>query len=289
MSGELIRECWRAFSCSIIGASHTVCQDASKHEEGADFVFAAVADGHGSVSCPFSADGAELAVEAACDVMKKLARELTLEQEPGLLKRMAIDRLSRDIVHGWRCRVAEKHKEKEREPLLNGEMDEAVFLKYGTTLLCAMVTKNFLLLSQLGDGDILLVNELGEVLSPIRKDERMLGNDTLSLCSKNAAANFRDYFLPHGELEKLPSLILLSTDGYANSFKSESGFQQAAVDFFRLIQDGGQTVLKNKMPEWLAETTRDGSGDDVSLALLYQEPKNSDGSATTDVTDAKTG
>ena len=84
------------------------------------------------------------------------------------------------------------------------------------------------------------------------------------------------------------ALVLMSTDGYANSFATEDGFQQAGLDCLQLIRTVPETVLREQLPAWLDETSREGSGDDMSLALLYRTSIVETGGEASNVADAQT-
>lgn len=288
MFGKLDREHWKVTAYSQIGASHSVCQDSSMSKIiGEDeAVIAALADGHGSASCPYSGTGARIAVEVACEVLGKFYVEIVKSSETDIssVKRLAEAMFPRDIVQKWRNRIESEYQKIEPDSV--EKMKDTDYIKFGTTLLCALVTPVHLLLMQLGDGDILLINEVGDISVPMQKDERMMGNDTLSLCSVNAAANFRHYYLRTDAIEKRLAMIFMSTDGFANSFESEEGYQQAGIDYYRLISSGQEEVISENMPAWLAETSREGSGDDISLAVLYRTPIALPGGDITDAPNA---
>lgn len=142
------------------------------------------------------------------------------------------------------------------------------FVAYGATLLvaCAMESEIFFL--QLGDGDFLTLDGTGTVSGVFPPDGKHMGNATTSLCLPNALEEFRYYRWRTG----LPKIILGSTDGYGNSFRSEADFHKALRDYARLIKDHGWEAVAGKLPEWLKETSEHGSGDDISVALLFSEP-----------------
>ncbi len=135
---------------------------------------------------------------------------------------------------------------------------------YGATLLAALVTETFLFLLQLGDGDIMLVSEIGEVTKPIAGDARLLANETTSLCTANAVNHFR---LQFRGVATPPALILLSTDGYANSFRTEAGFLQVGRDVWSIMRSEGIEKVKTSLKGWLDAATRTGSGDDITLVF----------------------
>ena len=83
---------------------------------------------------------------------------------------------------------------------------------------------------------------------------------------RNAWGEFKVRFQVIGE--NIPSLILLSTDGYANSFRSEDDFLKAGADFFELIRDEGKDYVQANLKGWLEETSVLGSGDDTTVVLV---------------------
>ncbi len=142
-------------------------------------------------------------------------------------------------------------------------------LAYGATLLSVLVANNCILYLQLGDGDILVVNDDGEVQRAIPKDDMLIGNETTSLCRKDA---WRDVRVAVQNIEeKPPAMILISTDGYANSFRDEAGFLKVGSDLLNLIREQGFEYVENELTTWLAEASSAGSGDDVTLVIACRQ------------------
>ena len=82
---------------------------------------------------------------------------------------------------------------------------------------------------------------------------------------------FRTYFQPTAA--HLPALIMLATDGYANSFASDKDFLLAAHDYLAIVRAAGrrsQATLRRELAEWLRATSAQGSGDDISVGIIYQ-------------------
>jgi len=77
---------------------------------------------------------------------------------------------------------------------------------------------------QLGDGDILAVDEGGTTRRPLPGDPALAGNRTTLLCAEDAWEDMR----VRVETE-MPALIALSTDGYANSFQTDADFLQIGL------------------------------------------------------------
>ncbi len=69
-----------------------------------------------------------------------------------------------------------------------------------------------------------------------------------------------------------PALVLITTDGYVNAFTSNAGFLKAATDILALGRSEGWDYVEKHLSQWLEEASMQGSGDDVTVALLV--PKN---------------
>ncbi|HVG20881.1 MAG TPA: protein phosphatase 2C domain-containing protein, partial [Blastocatellia bacterium] len=65
-----------------------------------------------------------------------------------------------------------------------------------------------------------------------------------------------------------PALILLSTDGYANSFVSEEAFLKVGKDLLEMARADGLEKVNANLEAWLSEASEGGSGDDVTLAVI---------------------
>jgi hypothetical protein len=148
------------------------------------------------------------------------------------------------------------------------EVVETPELAYGATLLAAGVTDRVMLYLQLGDGEILSVAANGTTTRPLPPDERLIANQTTSLCQPEAWRDFRSaWAIAPG----LPSLVLLSTDGYANSFRTDEDFLKIGQDYLEIIRQQGIASLAEELPSILTEATQQGSGDDITLAVLQDE------------------
>lgn len=224
-----------------------------------------VADGHGSERYSRSHIGAGLAVQEAAQLVEEFLRSQANVDNLSLIKHATEEWLPRAVVRRWSEAVFAHAK---TEPL----SDELDFLEaqssvaYGSTLLVAAVTERFIFYLQLGDGEILSVSETGEVVRPLTKDDRLFGNETTSLCARDAWRDFRVNFQPL--TQSRPALILLSTDGYPNSFRDEAGFLKVGSDLLEMIRNDGLASVNDRLAGWLRDSTRAGSGDDVTLGIL---------------------
>jgi hypothetical protein len=258
-----MRNHWQVVGQSVRGAVHErnglPNQDAicwlPASGEGSSIVLA-VADGHGSARYSRSHIGSCLAVESAAQLVHEFINSQA--DNLSLLKDATEDWLPRALVRKWVELVTNHYT---ADPL-----NEESIVAYGATLIVAAVSERFALYLQLGDGEILTVSASGEVTRPLTRDERLIANETTSLCAPDAWRDFRVSFQPLNH--SCPALILLSTDGYPNSFRHESGFFKVGSDILHLIRENGLSFIKENLAGWLSDSTRAGSGDDITLGIL---------------------
>lgn len=240
----------------------------------------AVADGHGSARSFRSDRGAAFAITVATE---ELPVFLDAVSSGGMnlsaVKRLAEERLPRALVRAWKHRVDadrlerpiteeewSRLEEREGAAACRAAVRDRPYLAYGATLLTVVMHEAFVLYLQLGDGDILTVSETCDVVRPLPPDERLLANDTTSLCGDDAWADVRVRF--QAQPDPPPAVVLLATDGYANSFRSDAGFLTVGRDFLQMLREDGVEQVERHLEGWLRETTQGGSGDDITVALL---------------------
>jgi serine/threonine protein phosphatase PrpC len=273
---------WHVVASTSKGTNHqrmgTPNQDAVAARPSAGSSLAvAVSDGHGSPKCFRSDAGAQLAV----DLTVQLLLEFNGRQTEGISLvdiRAASTGLAEQLVRLWRDAVtasleanrlsAEELGVLEEKAGVSARqaVEENPLLAYGATVLGALVSDAFVLYLQLGDGDILTVSDNGEVTRPLPADDRLFGNETTSLCQSEAWRAARV------DLRTLtvfpPALILLSTDGYSNSYGEDAHFLKIGSDYLEIIHSQGLNVVEEHLEAWLAETSSGGSGDDITLAMI---------------------
>ena len=247
----------------------------------------AVSDGHGSARHFRSQVGSALASSTAVNVLQEFLRPYSERTGAISLDPAEVQQLQRRLVDAWMAAVASDLK---NQPLTEEELARVAeedgaesraavenfpLFAYGATLLVAAATESLLLYLQLGDGEILSVNSKGETTRPLPRDERLIGNATTSLCQPDAWQEFRSAWVTE---PNLPALVLVSTDGYANSFRSDEDFLKIGSDYLEIIRDQSISVLAEDLPQILTEATQQGSGDDITLAILQGElrPKSAE-------------
>ena len=266
------------FGKSVQGASHirsgTECQDNCKYQtlKKDGTIILAVADGHGSKNCPYSEKGSELATNAFFTVMKRLLRgyEENSEQLLTYLNREGDTRIAMDIDAEWK-RAVRKDYEKRGLTISkneNGEEDlNSVYSQYGSTLLGLMITKDFLFGFQLGDGDICYVTD--NDLEPVVVPDKILGVETHSLSRPDSWKKAITVVRRMDISENLPAMFSLSSDGYANSYKSEEEFHNTVKDYLGMLKEYGCKAVEKSLPDWLSETSAMGCGDDITMLIAY--------------------
>ncbi len=283
---------WQVIGRSIRGASHI--RSGQPNQDAIHWKLAsgspgklilAISDGHGSAKCFRSQYGAELAVRACIEESEVFLRPQDGSPKLSLIKREATEYLPQRIVRRWK-KLVEEHLQ--ANPVSSQDLDTAIrtstsptnelelnenpLLWYGATLLAVVMTDTFSVYLQLGDGEILTVSDGGDVRRIIPPDDRLLGNETTSLCSRTAWQDFRVVF--QVQYLSAPALILLSTDGYINSFTDAGQFLEVGSDLLEMIRNAGIEAVDGELQGWLAEASHQGSGDDITLGIVYRTTKS---------------
>jgi hypothetical protein len=248
--------------CRVTGASHVragkPCQDAIRGVREGAIVALAVADGHGTSE--HGDVGARIAVEVAIEQLLEFARGLDSGRlvDIRMVHAYAKDRLRSQLVRAWTARVRE-----------HAGSETAALQPYGSTLLVALASPSYLLLGQLGDGDILLVDAGGRVERPIAPDPRHFAEETTSLCQSDAWTAMRVHVAPAPDAE---ALLVLSTDGYSKSYATDAIFELIGPDYLDMLREHGADGVEARLPEILEQVTAGGSGDDIALGMLRWAP-----------------
>ncbi len=276
---------YSSFSCTCVGASHLarklICQDYSFESNNDSFVFAATADGHGSLQYLRTEKGSEFAVKAAYDCTEGFISSLEGAEDvlADETRRLSLfEQLWHDIVSRWREMVLEDYTqhpftEEElsripekfsyyREMYLNGSYSDA----YGTTLAFAAVTDSYAFCMQIGDGTCVTISSGGKAEEPVPRDKRCHDNITTSLCQDEAMDLGRCAFFAGDDI---PAAIFLGTDGIENSYYSHEQLKEFYKELALNFSKNGLDKGFEQLTEFLPELSRMGSGDDVSCAGIY--------------------
>ena len=280
---------WQIIGETVPGASHLRAgipnQDSILQMRESDRtlpLIVSIADGHGSPKCFRSDKGSRFVVKNCVQIVSEFLDERRGKFDLTEIESKGKDYFPQEIVKEWRKAVETHLKD---NPFTEDEfkrldeksgvksrklIEENPLLAYGTTSLTVAMEEDFVLYLQIGDGDILDISVNGEIIKPLPEDARLLANETTSMCLPKAENDFR-FLAQKISAEQSPAMILLSTDGYLNSFSSEAGFFQAGTDILAMLgsENGFETVSEN-LKAWLEEATQMGSGDDSTVAIIYR-------------------
>jgi serine/threonine protein phosphatase PrpC len=270
------------FGESVRGASHKQsgkpCQDSHifTHIEtrfGHSYILT-VADGHGSEACPNSKNGSLLAVRAFFKIMEEycLSYEGNMDSLHTFLSREGETKVAQEIETEWKLRVLKTHSDKMRDVSLD---EDEIYMQYGSTLAGLLVTPGFVFAFQLGDGDIVFLNDSG--LEPVITADRILGTETHSLSQANAWRKAISATKRRDVDEGAPYAFMLSTDGFVNSHASNEEYEKSCLEYYAMINEHGALEVAKHLKKWLEETSEMGCGDDVSVMFFAAGVNDHDG------------
>jgi Protein phosphatase 2C len=268
------QDLWLALTASQRGAAHLAAglpnQDAvaTRHVR-PDALVAAVADGHGHHRHFRSARGSQLAVAAACEAAQELAARLDEFEAAEPIESQTLRSLVPAITGRWRDAVREDLAADPftaEEEAARARSDDAL-VAYGSTLLLAIAGQRWLVLVQIGDGDIMGIRPDGRPLLPVPGDPSLDGQQTTSLCGRRAENDFRAAVVDTSTTALLG--VMLATDGYGNAQVAEPWPDAVSADLAELINDRPPEWLVGQVPLWASRcASADGSADDTTIALL---------------------
>lgn len=264
----------RVIGATVKGARHEKLgeplQDAFLSMVDRDKLYVSIADGHGSKLHFRSHIGSSLAVIASAEILKHHAEQIAKQESYEERRQGAINVITAIIAH-WSTLCL---KELRREPFSTEELSKLgredkeklsknALLAYGSTLTSLIAWKNLVYGFSIGDGDVLGLKN-GEVLSLIDSDG-LVADETYSLTSPEVYKNLKYFEVDKQEM----SHYLMATDGYRKSFETEEGFFRVLKDMKKYLDEGEGELLEREIGTWLKETTRGGSGDDITCCLLF--------------------
>jgi hypothetical protein len=269
----IMGDLWLALTASQIGAAHRSTglpnQDAvAARQIPPDVLVAAVADGHGHRRHFRSARGSQFAVAVACEAAHELAARLGDFQAVGPIESEALGKLVPAITAGWRDAVRD---DVAADPFTAREeatrRGDNALIAYGSTLLLAIAGRRWLVLVQIGDGDIMGIQPDGRPLLAVPGDPSLDGRQTTSLCGPRPEDEFRVAVV---DASRTPLLgVMLATDGYGNAQVADPWTDVVSADLAELISDRPPEWLAGQLPLWASRcASADGSADDTTIALL---------------------
>ncbi|GGK00329.1 hypothetical protein GCM10011583_34730 [Streptomyces camponoticapitis] len=273
---------WELLDGGVKGVAKKFSQDRGQAlvTAGGRAVVLAVADGHGSRAHFRSEMGARWAVEKFTSCARVYAQEAVRrgDDAANLPRLLAEARtLPQQVVHAWRRRVLTHEANSPAHggnttssgpapAAAGGSAPEADLAVYGSTLIGVVLTERLLVCWQLGDGDIVLVDEDGTTRMPLYTGPDM-GDETESLCEPEAWRKARLHWQPLTGGGPPPG-VLISTDGLSKSFADHEGFLAFASGVRSRAASHGVAAVQAQLPDWLGHAAK-YSGDDATLAGAF--------------------
>lgn len=275
---------------STQGADHIKhgipCEDYGQVFESELCKIFAVADGHGDSNCPRSQFGSKTACELAISEMEKFCSDIKENAwesriiSPGKELDSLAHQLISSIVAKW---VKSVNEELENNPLTDEERagcekyieryDKGEQLEhiYGTTLIAGLITEQYLLLIQQGDGRCVVFNADGSASQPIPWDEKCFANITTSLCDEDAIQRFRYCTVNLNDNPLVACLV--GSDGVEDSYLSMDLMHSYYRDLLVYASENGTAALNEYLGETLSEFSKQGSGDDVTISGIVDSER----------------
>ena len=292
---------WRLIGASAHGAKHIL--EGKPNQDRIIFypsvesiknlpIILAVADGHGAHIHFRSEKGAEIAVDSAIEVCKKLENSSYNSIKDTKIKEWLCREIYRKWVENVQRDIEENNFSDEEKTLLQSKKtepkvpqvvtDNNELLAYGTTILTVIIHDTFILFLQLGDGDIFVINQDGIIDRPIPDDNRFVGTETTSLCLPEAWYEFKVKLREITNNSDYPLMVLLSTDGLKGSWSEglpDRGFNKFGPDILMMIcenTDGihaGIDKIDENLLNWLIQISKNGIGDDTTAGMIFNIPQ----------------
>lgn len=273
------------FSNSTIGARHLLQQmtnqDSCQTAAGQDYQIFAVADGHGATECFRSEIGSRLAVDVAIKNLELFAQTIKKYDLYSYLSRPKerdelIRSLISDIVAQWNQYVYAdikaypiKEEEYERSQTLSSIYQKGMYLTniYGSTMIAGLVTPEYIVLFQQGDGTLVVLEEDGTIDDPMPEDDLCIRNLTTSLCDKDAAKRMRYVYMDRKE--KDPIAMIAATDGVERSFGDNIHLSAFYAELFYELSELDEEQVGAYLANLLPQISQRGSQDDVTMAGFF--------------------
>ena len=255
---------WPPVHASWVGARHAArgegCQDASLSHSGTladgdSYSLIVVADGHGDSRHHRSAVGSQL----ACVVAAELVQEAAADQGTDW-QRWWGDHFASAVVARWRQRCQQDHGQR-------GEGDGFSPIPYGTTLGVALLSRHWWACAGIGDWSMAQITATQARVVSQEPPQPGGGEATYSLCMEEPAALIRERCQWHRHDDPDGFALVLTTDGVHKSCLSIHDY---LVLCHYLAKEGLPPPQRDEAVDLqaaLAQITREGVGDDVSVAV----------------------
>jgi len=271
---------WQVFGASMVGRTNQMAgiprQDAMHWwpvSGRGRRVAMAIADGAGTLVPERSARGAAYAAHTATQVMREFITSNATETDPKLMRKYVKEDLPRWLIDRWQEAIdgdlryhpyTDEERAKARLEARTAKPAQLPkYMPYATSLLVLGVTDFYLIVLNIGDGNIGTVTSLGDSELLMHNDgEKLVG--VLSL--RDPMPYVKSAIVPLGKYP--PALISGNTDGFRQAFDSAGEFMMEGTDMLQQIRKLGLLQISQNLQVWLRNRAGNGSGDDMSLGLI---------------------
>ena len=132
---------------------------------------------------------------------------------------------------------------------------------YGATLLALAQYKEHIFILQVGDGDVIIIDDNDNADFPIKKASYMIGNETDSLCQKDVLNRFNSIYF-----RSKVKIAMLSSDGISNALENEQELKMVAQGVYESITDDSNNFRRNFKP--FLRIFSNASMDDCTLCFI---------------------
>ncbi len=269
------------FCNSVQGAGHIKrgmpCEDYGIKRETEICKVFALGDGHGDSNCPRSKTGSRYICEIVADELVRFASDLfEHEWNSKLFNRAEADELILQLVTSifgkWSCRInddflqnplTEQEEAEAAEYIERYKKGERIEHAYGTTLIAGLLTDEYLLLLQQGDGRCVVFNQDGSASQPIPWDDRCFANVTTSVCDIDAVQSCRYHVIDLSQNRVIACAA--GSDGVEDSFSSMDKMHAYYRSILKIACEGGIEALESHLDATLPSFSENGSGDDTTI------------------------
>ena len=273
---------YQTFSKSIHGAGHIEkgmpCEDYGMVYKDEHCMIFATADGHGDSNCPRSSIGSKLICEIATSELKEFSENIKSQSwEYDLFDSLKAETIIRQLITSmfgkWSCAVNEELND---NPLTELELEQAEDYAdsyrigentehiYGTTLIAGLMTDNYLLLLQQGDGRCVVFDSNMRVSQPIPWDDRCFANVTTSICDFDAVNSCRYYI---ANVKDKPIIACFAgSDGVEDSYSSMDKMHVFYRKLMKIACEQNIDAMNEYLEDFLPELSKSGSRDDITIS-----------------------
>lgn len=278
----------RTFNVQEIGYSHLSegtkpLQDCALSYADEKIAIAAISDGHGSAPYFRSDRGSRFAAQIIIDFLKEFSeRNDSLDDNMDEIKK----EISLEIQKRWQTQVKNDYEANpisdeelgvfKEEILKNENSDTAnrwkkyymrykngedIFKLYGCTLISVLVTSEYVLGLQVGDGKCVAMYSDGECDQPIPWDDECIANICTSMCDDELRCRISVF-------NKTPIAIFMASDGIDDTFGDGNGLYTFYRKICYNLIKNGESYIKD-LQNTLATISEKGSKDDISISGIY--------------------